>query len=407
MKLSKLYFSLFAVAALTACSADDDGSATKSPVVVGNSDVMVKLSAGQGTRTRASLESDDDGLFEAQGLGIFMLATQKQNTNPDELNISWEYGYNEEEPNLPYTNPWAVWIDNAEADAVKDGGNTRTDILWKDGVTRWYPIGNWYSYRFYGYYPHVDDSKMGVTTTQRIINYTGLDGTKDIIWGRSAGADMNDEHEKYAYSARYFRQAGYKDRNPEIAFVHKMMRLQFCIQGIADENAEPGHEFESANTMKIDTIIVEKVPTVAQLVVADLNETNDGKISYDWENDLADVGVLGENDGVFVKEQVNNDELIKVGQPVLLPVPDAEATAAGFTKYRVKIRLRNTDGVVFNHEKPLDLNAANYEAGISYRVAIRIAGPKQVTVSARLNKWVDDNDTENIEQDNVRYLTLD
>lgn len=411
MKLSRYYLSLFAVAALAACSSDDEQAAQQHFGVIANSDVEVRLSAGSGIGTRSSVESDDQGLFSLDSLGIFMLATHKQDVNPNELALDWSYGYNYEEPDLPYTNPWAVWIDNVAVNAVINAEGTRTDINWVDGKQRWYPIGNWYSYRFYGYYPRVEMDQITVTETQRVINYTDLDGTKDIIWGRSAGADMTDAHEKYAYSARYFRQAGYGNVSPEVSFVHKMMRLQFSIQGIADENAEPGHEFDAANTMLIDTIIVERVPTSAWLVVADLNDEtngNDGKIIYDWQYTTKDIGVIGQNDGEFLKVRVNNDDLIKVGQPILLPVIDDDAVAVGYDKYRVKVRLRNVDGVIFDHEKPLELNVNRaYEPGKTYRVAIKIAGPKFVTMSASLKSWEDDNDTDDTNRDSVKSLELD
>lgn len=386
MNINKILLPLATIVLTMACSNDDE--TPQSLTVVGNSDVEIKLSVGGGTRTRASVESDANGMFNLNNLGIFMLGTAVQSTNPEEQNIDWR----------PSVNPYAVWMNNVEANAVIDGGGTRTDILWEDGKTRWYPVGNWYSYRFYGYYPRVADNRVSMTANKCVVSYSGLDGTKDIIWGRSLGPDLGDAKEKYRYSARYFRQAGYGDYNPELSLNHKMLRMQFCIQGIADENAEAGHEFEAANTMSIDTIMILKVPTTAQLTIADLNNqaTGDGVISYDWESNLADLGVLGDNDGTFVKEQVVDDNIIEVGQPILLPVLDDEATAAGYTKYRIQVRLRNTAGVLFDHEKPLDLNLSGlsgaFEAGKSYRVVLKIAGPKQVTLQARLSPWENNND---------------
>ncbi len=386
MNINKILLPLATIVLTMACSNDDETS--QSLTVVGNSDVEIKLSVGGGTSTRASVESNVNGMFNLNNLGIFMLGTAVQSTNPEEQNIDWR----------PSVNPYAVWMNNVEANAVIDGGGTRTDILWEDGKTRWYPVGNWYSYRFYGYYPRVADNRVSMTANKCVVSYSGLDGTKDIIWGRSLGADLGDAKEKYRYSARYFRQAGYGDYNPELSLNHKMLRMQFCIQGIADENAEAGHEFEAANTMSIDTIMILKVPTTAQLTIADLNNqaTGDGVISYDWESNLADLGVLGDNDGTFVKEQVVDDNIIEVGQPILLPVLDDEATAAGYTKYRIQVRLRNTAGVLFDHEKPLDLNLSGlsgaFEAGKSYRVVLKIAGPKQVTLQARLSPWENNND---------------
>lgn len=387
MTINKFYVSLLAAVALTACTSDDESS--KQTVSLEDSPVMIRLSAGGGAKTRASVESTNTGMFNLDSLGIFMLATDTLHINHEEDPITWEYGYNAYEPSSPYSNPWAVWIENVASNAVINNDSTRTDILWCDGMTRWYPVGNWYNYRFYGYYPYVDSPE--VTATQRVVNYTGLDGTKDIIWGRSLGVDKNDPHEKYRYSGRYFRQAGYSEMNPVITFEHKLMRLQFCIQGLPDSNALPGEEYDAANSMIIDTIMIDKVPTRASLIVADLDDKtngNDGKITFNWTSYLKTLGVLGENDGVFVKEQIQNDSIIKVGQPILLPVLDADATAASYNKYRVIVRLRNTAGDLFSHEKPIDLRMNDtYQPGKSYRVILQIAGPKQVTMSATLVPW--------------------
>lgn len=382
MRIVKYYLPIALVVALLAsCSNDDESVGQSEEILLGNSDVEVKLSTASGGITRASVESDANGLFELDNIGIYMLGTYQQNTNPAESPIDWRLDYNQ----------FASWITNVEAQAVFNDDTTHTDIKWKDGKTRWYPIGNWYSYRFYGYYPRVDDYDITTEKGKVTINYYNLDGKTDIIWGRSAGADPEDAKEKYRYSARYFRQLGYSEKYPEIAFQHKMMRLQFYIQGLSDPNLPEGHQFDPANEMFIDTIVVMSVPTRGYLTLADLNtNTNDGKMSYSWTSWLGDVGVVGENDGTFIKEQIHNDSIIKVGQPILLPVPDEDAASAGYNKYGVQIRLHNLDGVLFDHEKPIELKRVDgieFEAGKTYRVILKIAGPKQVTVRASLSQW--------------------
>jgi hypothetical protein len=382
------------VAFLTSCSSDDERVRQSEDILFGNSDVEVKLSsASGGGLTRASVESEDNGLFELDHIGIYMLGTFMQSTNPDERPIDWRLDYNR----------YASWITNVESQAVFNADTTRTDIRWKDGQTRWYPVGNWYSYRFYGYYPRVEDEVITTEEKRVTVNYYNLDGKTDIIWGRSACADPDDPKEMYRYSARYFRQMGYSEKYPEIAFQHKLMRIQFYIQGLSDPNLPEGHQFDPANEMIIDTIIVKDVPTVASLILADLDDnTNDGKMLYDWTSWLGDMGVVGENDGTFIKEQIQNDSLIKVGQPLLLPVPDAEAASVGYTKYGVEIRLRNLDGVLFDHEKPIELKRRDdveFEAGKTYRVILKIAGPKQVSVRATLAPW-------EYEDDELNPLTI-
>ena len=161
MNINKILLPLATIVLTMACSNDDETS--QSLTVVGNSDVEIKLSVGGGTSTRASVESNVNGMFNLNNLGIFMLGTAVQSTNPEEQNIDWR----------PSVNQYAVWMNNVEANAVIDGGGTRTDILWEDGKTRWYPVGNWYSYRFYGYYPRVADNRVSMTANKCVVSYSG------------------------------------------------------------------------------------------------------------------------------------------------------------------------------------------------------------------------------------------
>lgn len=369
MNTSKFLLTLATIALATACSNDNEAPKT----FVGDSDVEIKLSIDSETGTRASIESDGQGLFEADSMGIFMLATVDTDVNPNGQEIDWA------------NNVHALRLKNVAANARINPKRTATDIVWADGQARRYPMDNCYSYRFYGYYPRVENGSVLVQDNNRIyVSFYGLDGTQDIIWGRSEGANPEDEHEKYRYSARYFCQEDYDSKVPSLTFEHKMLRMQFYIQGVEDENAEESNKYVSANIVSIDTIMIAEMPTRANLVIANLgNDEEDGTLYPEWRHGLADIGVRGENDGPFEKTQVNNDDLIKVGQPILLPVLDEDAESAGITKYRIKIRLRNEVGDVFDDEKPIELKVTSnskFEAGKTYKVVLKIAGLKQVFI---------------------------
>lgn len=389
MRISKTLTPLALAALLVACSSEENVS---QDILTEEGMVEIKLSAGgSGSTTRGSIESDADGLFEANGLGIFMLATHKLNINPDEQAISWD----------PAVNEWAVWWNNVEANAVKDVDHTNIDVTWPTGDKhRWYPVGSWYSYRFYAYYPRVADSEVTTTDGRRTVHYANLDGTTDIIWGRSLGADMSDTHEKYRYCARYFRQDGYGDKYPTLALEHKLMRLQFCVKGVADPN-KPGHEYDDANTMMVKSVTLEAVPASATLIVCDrpTNGTGGdlaGTIEFDWSANATQNLNLRTNDGPFdpATSQVNNDDLIDIGDPIMLPVPDAKAVQAGFTHFKVWVDLCDTSGQVFPAERPIELQLdanKDFETGKTYRVVLQIAGPREVTLRATLQQW-DDSD---------------
>ena len=126
MRIVKYYLPIALVVALLAsCSNDDESVGQSEDILLGNSDVEVKLSTASGGITRASVESDANGLFELDNIGIYMLGTYQQNTNPAESPIDWRLDYNQ----------FASWITNVESQAVFNDDTTHTDIKWKDGKT--------------------------------------------------------------------------------------------------------------------------------------------------------------------------------------------------------------------------------------------------------------------------------
>lgn len=399
MKRQLWLLGVAAISMFTGCSGDDEmsspagGTADGSGIGV-NSNVEIRLSS-KSEGTRSSLESDDNGLFEAEGLGIFCLAKGYLGVNPNEQPIDWTRTYptNDHQGNPNY----AVWLDNLEADAVfaytDADGNTSdtplaTNIVWTDNETRWYPTGNWYNYQFYGYYPRVDDNDVWSNETQMgaIIR---IDGTQDVIWGRTASADP------LAYCAKYFRQdAGHAAEVPGMAFYHKLMRFTFTFAPGKDGRGS----YESALTMGIDDIRIKQVPTIGNLVIADYAGTDDGKLTFDWNNSLADFPLLEEGDQPFANdhwttlEYENDGTTVKyqpLGQGILLPVPESTDY-----RYLVQIVLKNKDGKTFLSEHPIELQSnASYEAGKSYNVRLTVNGPQEIYINATLEGWVLDDDT--------------
>lgn len=382
-------FGFAAASVLAGCSGDDEtlspGNEAADGGVGVEAPVEIRLSSGA-AGTRASLESDAAGLFEADGLGIFCLANGLLNVNPNELPIDWT-------PSVGGNTNYSVWIDNLEANAVYEKNEADqavgTNIVWTDGETRWYPVGNWYKYQFYGYYPRVGNGNLEANGTQRIANIP-IDGTQDIIWGRTTSTDP------LAYCAKYFRQADKGDDIPAITFRHVLMRLTFsCVPG---EDAKGS--IESALKMGVKSIAIKAVPTTARLVIAD-SETadNEGTVSYDWNNNVADFLLKDSLDVDFRDDHWVMETETTLGQGILLPVPDASMAAAGY-RYLVEITLKDKDGNVFVSEHPIELqNSKAYEAGKSYNVKLTIHGPQEIYLNATLAPW-------EIDDDNVGGVTL-
>ena len=368
----------FAAASLMAgCSSNDDvlSSLQGQPdadINAGNSNVEIRLASSAGG-TRSSVESTADGLFEADGLGIFCLAKGVQGVNPAERPIVWN-GYDELD--------FSVWMDNIETNAEFNADTTATELNWVDGKKRFYPVANWYTYRFYGYYPRVETIYKSESRIEATIQ---INGTQDVIWGRT-----NNNHDD-AYSAKYVRNPEHADETPGIEFEHKLMRMTFSIVPGPDAKGE----YDAALTMGVKSIKVKDVPTQLNLVIADRNDaTAEGKVTFDWDNNLADFDLLDADDAPFGEDHWVQMEETRIGQGILLPVPDEQKDDQ---HYYVEIVLKDKEGNEFISEHPIELQSSKYEAGKSYNVKMTINGPKLITLNATLKPW--DLDTDGTIQD--------
>lgn len=374
MKNKFKFLGLCAVVLLASCSSDDDANRFDgSEVNIGNSDVEILLSSG--ARTRGSVESDESGAFEVDGIGVFCLAKGNLGINEYELPINWSRDVSNDH--------WSIWMDNVKSDAVIEGGST--SIHWADPEAVYmYPTGNWHSYDFYAYYPYQEDVNIaGEVLSADII----LDGTQDVIWGRATSEEAN------AYSAKYFR--GASSVAPNVAFSHRFTRLTFTLAaGIGKDGTTA-----QAKTMGVKSVELVNVPSKATLTIADrYNPENNGKIDADWTNNLISYNLLDTLDlefpelnseldlGYWVK-----DEECKLGQGFLFPVPEAGHTM------RIRTILQNRDGYVFDKtEYPIDLllnDGFQFEAGKSYNIKIIVNGPESVVLKATLTGWVDSGDS--------------
>ena len=387
MKLSKVIFSIIVAAGFVACSSDEDGAQSSDTQVNAlYSDVEIRF--GSSNLTRGAIDNSTQDV-DVDGLGIFMLAEKVTGLNPEALPVTWDRDEILDLPKKP-RNPWGAPEDedNAKANATFGAGGTVGSISWADGKAHFYPAGNWYKYQFYGYYPY-EGGVLEATATQRKIHYDSgvLNGETDILCG------WTECDEEFAYSARYFRVAGNKEKYPTIAFEHVLMSFQFWIQGSPDENEAVGHQYDTANYMEVKSIKVKDLPLEADLIVADREATGkQGTLEYDEQ-----YIEHGKKQDLDVKQKVgeepwrihNNDE-ISIGEALMVPVMKTNT-------YEVEIVLKdNKSGKEFEVEKPLHLKAnGEYQKGTRYKVLIQIAGAQQISLKATLTPWIEDDSTFN------------
>lgn len=458
-----LFFLGMASLTFTGCSTSDnfaDAAADDIPqltedekwVLEANSDVEIKLGTGGNQAfTRAFVEGDGSKLFETEeGIGMFCLAASKMDASAP--NIDWNAYESSNEGR--YMN-WmgsgkstdksintVTWGGNVKANAKKMDGVTR--IAWEDNFTRFYPMGNWYNYTFYGYHPYQNN----VTTTATTVSVDiPIDGYTDVLWGRSyrpvtEGSDP--VYNAYAYSGRYFRQY-YKDNNkvdapvPTMQFKHALSRINFMVVKGDDR---PGRLYVKEVNLMGD------VSNKVTLKVADANTANnntgtdgsagsveptlgagklttdiakgldeDGNLAYDraqpgvalpykvtWDGSKNDVKPLFDESSADRKNGVElthstegegiDEKLVytQLGKGIMVP-----PTSSPDYKLQLTIVLEKegkTYTFVPQFPQSIKFPEAGLEQGKQYNVYLTIYTPQEIEVNAELVKWTEVNMTD-------------
>lgn len=436
---------------MTSCTNEDDlaGGSNNQRL---NSDVPIVLSAGQqANKTRASLgnvgaDGRYDGTFNTpadKNLGFFCLATGKIAAKQE---ITWQEGND---------NPNFLWLKNIQAKAVTtedvDLGKRVTNLTLFDengGTTQtnhYYPMGSQYSYTFYGYYPY--SANVEHNGNKYSVKVTGLDGTTDLIWGKSF-VKPDDPDKADAYSAKYLRdkkksveanggtwnEKTHKESRPKLTFVHKLMKFNIILKKGSGENTRIAK-------LGIKSAKLLNVADAGTLTIADLNNRLDaltddvkgkeGEFVVDWttaknHNTEDNAFELKDKDGNTIGTPTNGPYLgdnaqVTVGDGFLLPVPTlmTGTNADGTTKYedngylgtdaaelankgifrlRVEYYLEDAPDKVYKAAqyeiKPVFKTTAGvavdgepWQAGYEYDIVISVSDPEQIQTYGYLTPW--------------------
>lgn len=400
-----MYAAVASLVALGGCSNDDEletqmsQQASGEDVEVITAPVEIRLGTpGVNFLTRAALEREEDEF----DLGVFCLAREKQYINNSAQDILWwNTGVD------PLWSATFCLLDNVES--TKSG----TTITWKDGVHRYYPFTQFYGYDFYAYYPYVSEDDEENTIERKDegdnnvveVTYNNLDGKTDILWGRATSTD------EYAYSAKYFRQAGKQTSVPSVQLDHMLTRLIFKV--VPGESYVGSGDYTAAHQVWVAGLQVKNVVKKATLLVADYNRdsaneygTNIVDGTDEPDRLVADYGVrhtvslCGSDGEPFESVQVSDNPLdeITLGESLLL-YPEH--------KYVLDFDLRDAEGNQLVKDNPLELiyprddESDNvFKAGCQYIITIEVHGPKEIEVKAELTEWKDSDLTPE-EQDKV------
>lgn len=459
----KLAYCAATVSLFTACASDDSFSESEAQNYVERAmkeDIASPIALGGATKSTITMESksvlDSDPatqFFQTDGtnqwFGLFMVATSQiplADGSSNYLTIDWSK--NPVTVNgVERTNTWSVYTgdpDNASQgiDNLKTGARfinadgqrvstlaeaAATRLYWSDAVERYYPIGNYHKYSFYGYYPY--NSKQGAvkyTDKEIYVDFDYLDGTQDVIWGAARptveGVDIPDSLMYLAYSAKFFRYKANRDANdraipPVMHFKHKMMMLTFQITagGTPLDNALDQQNYNPAYATQVSDISITNVASKIRLYIATDKDRADmaapksthysGDVVYSIEGSERKASYyVMDSDGKKMstvtprpmaygdprKTFANQPDTITVGQGIILPaLTPADMQGA---PYEISLKLTKDD-TTKSLLQPLSLtalnNAVTFEPGYKYNIILKIYSPELVVLDATCEPWKD------------------
>lgn len=345
-----------------------------------DSEIPIELGFGSQSLTRGPLDSEvGTGLFETpsgQYLGIFGLAQQPQPiaepTHPgpvDANSIDWVANPDGLMTLMTLNHPASVTIVDAGLRLGTITTSTRVSQVkflnpsTKDPQTYYYPMGGWYNYYFYGYYPR-QESGVNATANKITVDFT-LDGTQDIIWGK-AQPYTDAENPQFpvsdltsGYNARYFREkasSGVTDQNvlPHLQLKHSLTMVKFFVicddaEGYGDYVTDQDPVNFQLAGMTIDRMPVKWTLTVADRAGASDNETEttEGKLTL-TDPDAADLL----NTPIYIHKDDDSDPFDS-DQRINIPLctnPESSSVLRSEAVYVGYAMIPTTDMIVANLE---------------------------------------------------------
>lgn len=442
-----------AVASLfAACSSEDslvaspnelDPNNPNSPnVVVQNSNIPISLSPDPQINTvgakadlmRSAILSDpSDSTFTLTKMSVFGLAYAKQDPNSIATEPNWanggfnycldnvEYKAEKEEKRRVIRDSQGHILYDTDGitplmeTVLKDDGVTPqmvTVLKPEDDKVRYYPMGGWYKYNFYAFYPRyrANNTAYAISKTSNSISAElDIDGTTDILWGRTrpnlAARDLN------AYSANYFGQEANIDTVPVIRMKHVLTRFRF--KAVAGPSFPSGESVQGQG-IKIVDVAVSNVPRTVTLTIANLSEA----AGNGWDEDFSSTvegtypTVSATTQNLQLKETDTQTYGGYLTEPYALQnihtsinprylntsntsedIGDGIMLPAGNRDYYLTVSMIDNhytgDEDIFKNDEPFLLAApeGGYLPGRSYWIELTINPRKEITARATLIPW--------------------
>ena len=362
--------------------------------------------------TRASVDS----IPELGKVGIYCMAGRKTGVTGSDLaaDPNWGVSLNHGADYATTTN--GVYWNNLKCSVDPATGLISVDEN-VDGVKQeyiwYYPITSWYAYDFYGYHPYNKDSvkcqiKKITDTRYKVVADVTIDGKTDLLWGRSEIKNPNEnENNKYAYSARYFRNAS--ETAAKMKFEHCLSQFRFFIQP-REKNETPNSNLHNFETLAVKEITMHNVADKLQLLIADSDPNEQREVgqvtNVTAEKDLKNFTLCDENGDPISKNPVPFHVQGNVAQK--RQVGDCIMVCPYDNVYYMSMVICDKDNHdnVYRSEKLMTIKLNNelpFEPGKRYNIYITATGVTEINVVTEVAPWEDYNanqaDDENLNFD--------
>lgn len=381
---------------------------------------LIKLGGGTvatSAKTRASVEL----LKEMSGtMGVFCLAARKtdvKNADPNRT-INWTTVVSNDLEKYGSTLNGTYW-DNVLCKVKKDEERNVYQIIPDPDVSQtyytYYPMNSWFGYDFYGYYPCDETCAVGEKTSTRIYVDMNIDGTKDVIWGKSETPDVaalapgNAELQSTLlssyYSARFFRKHPNLQEEAPMKLEHLLARFCFFVEPGPDKEFETPLRYDGAKKLRVKRVTIHQVESHLRLIVADCADAAlSGTLSARPDASHKMDFVLQTKAGLPLSvnpvsiETTYDENGVEI--PFAKPLGDCIMLLPGGSKHYMSVVFEDENGNEYPSESDIAISLADgktFEAGNTYNVRLQVSGIKNIGITAELAAWGDGQDMDIVE----------